>query len=31
MAWFRRVYDFFTWLRVWAHRKVDPIARRICK
>jgi len=31
MAWFRRVYDFFIWLRAWAHRKVDPIMRRIRK
>jgi hypothetical protein len=31
MAWFRRVYDFFIWLRAWAHRKVDPIARRLRK
>jgi hypothetical protein len=23
MAWFRWVYDFF----IWAHQKVDPIAR----
>jgi hypothetical protein len=30
MAWFRRAYDFFIWARAWAHRKVDPIARRRC-
>jgi hypothetical protein len=29
MGWFRQVYDFFIWLRAWAHRKVDPIARRM--
>jgi hypothetical protein len=31
MAWFRQVYDFFIWLRAWAHRKVDPITRRLRK
>jgi hypothetical protein len=31
MAWFRRVYDFFIWLRAWAHQKVDPITRRLRK
>jgi hypothetical protein len=31
MAWFRKVYDFFMWLRAWAHEKVDPIARRLRK
>ena len=31
MAWFRRVYEFFIWAREWAHRKVDPIARRLRK
>jgi hypothetical protein len=29
MAWFRRVYEYVIWLRAWAHRKVDPIARRL--
>jgi hypothetical protein len=31
MAWFRRLYDFFIWARARAHRKVDPIARRLRK
>ena len=31
MAWFRRVYEFFIWAREWAHRKVDPVARRLRK
>jgi hypothetical protein len=31
MAWFRRVYDYFIWLRAWAHQKVDPITRRLRK
>jgi hypothetical protein len=31
MAWFRKVYDYFIWLRAWAHQKVDPIARRLRK
>ena len=31
MAWFRRVYDYFIWLRDWAHQKVDPITRRLRK
>jgi hypothetical protein len=31
MAWFRKVYDFFIWLRAWAHEKVDPITRRLRK
>ncbi len=31
MAWFRRVYEFFIWLRAWAHEKVDPIKRRLRK
>jgi hypothetical protein len=31
MAWFRRVYDYVIWLRVWAHQKVDPITRRLRK
>jgi hypothetical protein len=31
MSWFRRVYDYFIWLRAWAHEKVDPIIRRLRK
>jgi len=31
MAWFRKVYDFFMWLRAWAHEKVDPVTRRLRK
>jgi hypothetical protein len=31
MAWFRKVYDFFMWLRTWAHEKVDPVRRRLRK
>jgi hypothetical protein len=31
MAWFRKVYDFFMWLRGWAHEKVDPVTRRLRK
>lgn len=29
MAWFRRVYAFFIWLRAWAHEMVEPIMRRL--
>jgi hypothetical protein len=31
MAWFRRVYEFFIWLRAWAHQKVEPVTRRLRK
>jgi hypothetical protein len=31
MAWFRKVYSFFIWLRAWAHEKVDPVRRRLRK
>jgi hypothetical protein len=31
MAWFRRVYEFFMWLRGWAHEKVEPVMRRLRK
>jgi hypothetical protein len=31
MVWFRRVYDYFIWLRAWANREVDPIKRRLCE
>jgi hypothetical protein len=31
MAWFRRVYEFFIWLREWAHQKVEPVTRRLRK
>jgi hypothetical protein len=31
MAWFRRVYGFFVWLRQWAHQKVEPVMRRLRK
>jgi hypothetical protein len=31
MAWFRRVYERFIWLREWAHQKVEPVARRLRK
>ncbi len=31
MAWFRRLYGFFIWLRAWANQKVDPIKRRLRK
>jgi hypothetical protein len=31
MDWFRRVYEYFIWLRAWAHQNVDPIARRLRK
>jgi hypothetical protein len=31
MAWFRRVYEFFVWLRRWAHERVEPVARRLRK
>jgi hypothetical protein len=30
-AWFRRTYEFFLWLREWAHQKVEPVARRLRK
>ena len=29
MAWFRRMYDWFMWLRDWAHAQIDPIRARI--
>jgi len=29
LSWFRAVYDYFIWLRQWAHGLVDPIAQRI--
>jgi hypothetical protein len=29
MAWFRRLYESFLWLRGWAHEKVEPIARKL--
>ena len=29
LAWFRAVYDYVMWLRLWAHTVVDPIAHRI--
>ena len=29
LAWFRRLYAFFIWLRGWAHEKVDPIVRAL--
>src|SRR5258708_18646070 len=31
MAWFRRVYGFFIWLREWAHPKGEPVTRRLRK
>ncbi len=31
MAWFRKVYAFFVWLRAWANQKVEPIKRRLRK
>jgi hypothetical protein len=31
MAWLRRIYEFFIWLRAWAHQKVQPITRRLRK
>src|SRR5258708_4963628 len=29
LAWFRRLYAFFIWLRGWAHERVDPIVRAL--
>lgn len=29
MAWFRRMYDWFMWLRDWAHAQTDPVRERI--
>jgi|HubBroStandDraft_6_1064221.scaffolds.fasta_scaffold15935_2 hypothetical protein len=29
LAWFRRLYAFFIWLRGWAHEKVDPIVHAL--
>ena len=29
MAWFRRMFDWFVWLRDWAHELVDPIKHRM--
>ena len=25
LAWFRRMYDWFMWLRDWAHAQTEPI------
>jgi hypothetical protein len=29
MAWFRRVYEWFLWARVWAHSITEPVRERV--
>ena len=29
MAWFRRMYDWFLWLRTWAHDITEPVRERV--
>jgi hypothetical protein len=29
MAWFRRMYDWFLWLRDWAHAQTEPVRERV--
>jgi hypothetical protein len=29
MAWFRRVYEWFLWARVWAHGITEPVRERV--
>ena len=29
MPWFRRMYDWFTWARDWAHTQTEPIRQRL--
>jgi hypothetical protein len=29
MGWFRRLYEFFTWARDWAHQKTEPVKRQL--
>jgi len=29
MVWFRRMYDWFMWLRDWAHAQTEPIRQRV--
>lgn len=29
MAWFRRMYEWFLWARIWAHSMTDPIRERV--
>lgn len=29
MAWFRRVYEWFVWARVWAHGITEPVRERM--
>ena len=29
MAWFRRMYDWFMWLRDWAHAQTEPVRERM--
>ena len=29
MAWFRRLYEFFMWVRTWAHEKIEPVTRQL--
>lgn len=28
MAWFRRVYEWFLWARIWAHEITEPVRER---
>ncbi len=29
MGWFRRMYEWFLWVRDWAHAQTDPIRQRL--
>ena len=29
MAWFRRMYEWFLWARVWAHNITEPVRERV--
>ncbi|HEY5166780.1 MAG TPA: hypothetical protein VII80_03130, partial [Pseudolabrys sp.] len=29
MAWFRQMYDWFMWLRDWAHNITEPVRERV--
>jgi hypothetical protein len=29
MAWFRRIYVWFIWLRQWAHAQTEPVRKRM--
>jgi hypothetical protein len=29
MAWFKRMYDWFMWVRAWAHERVEPVRQKV--